>query len=124
MAEELPVRRQEPPEPTWEKDWVEVVTKPGEDERVVLWEYHPQHPHNEAFLVPGPARFVALTPQVSDCIMRGKVRRVAEPAETLEEHLYKTGTKAESPGDYHHIAKAPAAEMQALRPRPKPTGRR
>lgn len=127
MAEELPRRREPEPEPIYEQDWVECVP-PGprepQEERVVLWEWHEQHPNGEAFLVPGPARFVAITPQVAYQLQMGKLRRAAEPAETLEEHLHKTGTKQDAPGEYHHIAMAPAREAKAMRPRPKPTGRR
>jgi hypothetical protein len=56
--------------------------------------------------------------------MIGNLKRVPEPAETLEEYLHKTGTKSDAPGNYHHIAMAPAAVAQVLEPRPKPTGKK
>jgi hypothetical protein len=120
----IQVKPQELPEPTWAKDWVECVPQPGENQRIVLWEGHAQHPTGEAFLAPGPARFVALTPEVSRLIRDGVLRIVEEPEETLEEWLHKTGQHPDTPGDYHHIARAKPRAERVLAPRPKPSARK
>jgi hypothetical protein len=114
------------PEPTYALDWVEAVPQRGDadNQRCVLWEAHDQHPSGEAFVVPGPARFVALTPQVNQLIRDGKLRQVEEPAETLEEHMHRTGTHGETVGEYHHIAKVPDTPARAMNPRPKPTAKK
>jgi hypothetical protein len=109
------------PEPTYETDWVEAVPQRGENQRVVLWEAHPQHPSGEAFLVPGPARHVALTPEVSRAIRDGLVKRVPEPALTLEEHMHYTGTHGDAVGEYHHIAMVKPEPKPRLKPRLRPT---
>lgn len=122
MAEgTVQITRREEPEPTYPTDWVEVVPPKDGNDRVVLWEDHPQHPSGQAFLVPGPPRHVALTPEVSRAIRDGLLRRVPEPEQTLEEYLHQTNTKGDTTGEYHHIAKLPAAKAVAMRPRPKPT---
>jgi hypothetical protein len=90
------------PEPTYHTAWVECTNTDG---KIVEWEPHRQHPSGEAFLAPGPARLVALTPLVSQHICDGRLRIVAEPEETLEEWLYRTGAHDDAAGDYRHIAK-------------------
>lgn len=95
------------PEPRYHTAWVECTPKATQLGRVVEWEYHDQHPTGSAYLCPGPARLVALTPLIVSHIQNGMLTVAAEPDETLEEYLYRTDTHDDAAGDFRHIAKAP-----------------
>lgn len=71
------------PEPIYETDWVEAVDPKGD--KVLLWEWHRQHPGGEAFLAPGSVRLVAITPEVSHAIRMGLLKLADPPAEVFEE---------------------------------------
>lgn len=74
---------QQLPEPTYETDWVEAADP--KSDKVLLWEWHAQHPGGECFLAPGSVRLVALTPEVALAIRMGKLKLADPPDEVFDE---------------------------------------
>ena len=59
--------------------WFEAAPSPDGEDRVAFFETHPDHPGGDAFVAPGPARQVALTPAVRSAEREGRIRAVPGP---------------------------------------------